>query len=204
MSQVSQVSQKVASTYVKTICGVCNQKGARVLACGHTFHLKCLVNRQCNECGVLAKKTKKTQSNDLVITYTKTSCSACNKGRARVLACGHTFHLKCLVNSQCKECGFDIKGDIKKCDNFTQSITTNTNGNVLITVNQQDQWGRTTIIREIKKDKINDYMATIKDNIKNKKDNKIDGKTNLGLMFMSQLMATPQHCVNGNTTKAIR
>ena len=83
-------------------------------------------------------------------------------------------------------------------------MTTGANGNAYITINQQDQWGRTTIIREIKKDKINDYMATIKDNIKNKKDNKIDGKTNLGLMFMSQLMATPQHCVNGNTTKAIR
>ena len=152
----------------------------------------------------MVSNTLKT-SKDLQVNH---SCSVCNKGRSRVLVCGHTFHLKCLVKNECKVCGAKAKvSTVVKAetfDNATQRMTTGANGNAYITINQQDQWGRTTIIREIKKDKINDYMATIKDNIKNKKDNKIDGKTNLGLMFMSQLMATPQHCVNGNTTKAIR
>jgi len=44
----------------------------------------------------------------------------------------------------------------RACDSIpaaTQRMTTGANGNAYITVNQQDEWGRTTITREIFKDK---------------------------------------------------
>jgi hypothetical protein len=111
-------------------------------------------------------------------------CGVCHKGRVRELTCGHVYHVKCLKKRCCVTCGevatisVKVKSDLADA---TQRLTKGSNGNAFITVNQQDEWGRTTIIREIKKDKINDYMATVKNN----KDNKVNGKPNIGLAFMS-------------------
>lgn len=87
------------------------------------------------------------------------------------------------------ECGnaakTTVKVKAKMFDNATQRMTTGSNGNAFITVNQQDEWGRTTIIREIKKEKVGEYIKTIRNNT----DCKVNGKTNLGLVFMSSLMS---------------
>ena len=116
-------------------------------------------------------------------------CGTCKGIRARALACGHVYHMKCLKKGNCcNKCGEKAKSSVRikneTFDNATQRMTTGSNGNAFITVNQQDEWGRTTIIREIKKEKINEYMKTVKTT----KDNKVNGKTNLGLVFMSSLM----------------
>jgi predicted nucleotide-binding protein len=115
-------------------------------------------------------------------------CGTCKKNRARKLVCGHVYHVKCLKNKCCNKCGVEATTSVKiqnnTFDNATQRMTTGSNGNAYITINQQDEWGRTTITREIKKNKLQDYMTTIKNN----KDNNVNGKTNLGLVFMSSLM----------------
>lgn len=128
---------------------------------------------------------KSSKSN---VVQVNNKCSTCKKGRARALVCGHVYHLKCLKNKKCNKCGNLAKTSVQikneTFDNTTQRMTTGSNGNAFITVNQQDEWGRTTIIREIKKEKVGDYMNTVKNN----KDNKVNGKSNLGLVFMSSLM----------------
>jgi hypothetical protein len=116
------------------------------------------------------------------------NCGVCKGNKARVLVCGHRHHLKCLKGGVCVDCGTPAKTTTKvKSETFasaTQRMTTGVNGNAYITINQQDEWGRTTIIREIKKDKIHSYVKTVKNN----KDNKVEGEVNLGLMFMSSLI----------------
>ena len=128
----------------------------------------------------LVKSVKTIQVNN--------KCGICKHGRARMLVCGHVFHMKCLKKNTCHKCGKLAKTSVKvksdSFDNTSQRMTTGSNGNAFITINQQDEWGRTTIIREIKKEKINDYMTTVKNN----KDNKVNDKVNLGLMFMTSLM----------------
>ena len=118
------------------------------------------------------------------------SCGVCKEARARVLVCGHRYHLKCLKGGMCVDCGTPAKTTVKvkseAFDSSTQRMTTGANGNAYITINQRDEWGRTTIIREIKKDKISEYVKTVKTN----KDNKVEGKVNLGLMFMSSLIGS--------------
>ena len=118
-----------------------------------------------------------------------TKCSTCNLLKARCFPCGHTHHVACLTNrKQCNTCNQPIKlTDRKKSDRFAdarQTTTVGVNGNVFITVNQNDEWGRTTITREIKKNKIQEYQKVVLNN----KDNKINGNLNIGLQFMQSLM----------------
>lgn len=115
-------------------------------------------------------------------------CGKCQKNHARVLSCGHVFHMKCLVKQRCGTCGEPARTTEKivseDFDNATQRMTTGANGNAFITLNQQDEWGRTTVIREIKKEKLNEYMTTVKAS----ETNLVNGKQNLGLLFMNTLM----------------
>lgn len=50
---------------------------------------------------------------------------------------------------------------IEQMKNTTLRSTIGGNGNMYITMNQKDEWGRTTIIREIKKDKAQDFATMI-------------------------------------------
>jgi hypothetical protein len=87
----------------------------------------------------------------------KSACLKCGK-TVTVMSCGHAYHVKCLSKARtCGTCAAIVTHTEKRaCDSIpaaTQRMTTGANGNAYITVNQQDEWGRTTITREIFKDK---------------------------------------------------
>lgn len=110
-----------------------------------------------------------------------TNCISCGKNRAKKLSCGHISHMGCMHGSKCPCCSQDavvVKGvslsrnsiakpfSNKKLENTTQRLTTGRNGNAFITINQRDEWGRTTIIREVVADKMNDFQKMMGTNLK--------------------------------------
>ena len=120
------------------------------------------------------------------VAVPKSACLVCRK-MVRLLSCGHAYHAKCLVVAKkCTTCSATIKHTEKQaCLNVagaTQRMTTGVNGNAFITVSQQDEWGRTTVTREIFKDKVQEFTAITQSTAPGQ----CGG--NIGLMFMQTLM----------------
>ena len=120
------------------------------------------------------------------VTVNKTHCLLCRK-TTRALACGHAYHLKCLHDKKnCTTCGalarYSMKQQCESVPDAMQRVTTGVNGNAFISVTQHDDYGRTTITREIFKDKIAEYAQLAQDTPA------AQCQGNLGLMFMKTLM----------------
>lgn len=104
-----------------------------------------------------------------------TTCLSCNQSRAKTLPCGHSYHLKCLPDrTTCVTCR-PINNNLvhrhnSKASRFnpfsfqksfgkdtTKKATIAKNGNLFLTINQKDQYGRTTITREIKHQHVHQF-----------------------------------------------
>lgn len=87
----------------------------------------------------------------------------------------------------CGACGAAAKQSVRQqcvhLANATQRMTTGVNGNAFLSMTQHDEYGRTTITREIYKDKIPEYARLVQATPADR----CGG--NLGLMFMTTLMA---------------
>jgi hypothetical protein len=128
-------------------------------------------------------------------------CIECGKGRAREIN-GEMLHLKCVNAKSVVKCSKEVRGmkgngnecvesgvkGVKKsysgvCEKFEnskQKATVGVNGNVYISVTQVDSCGRTTIIREIKKDKVSEYEKRVQS----------DEGGDMGVNFIRLLMGT--------------
>ena len=103
-----------------------------------------------------------------------TLCTACNKHTtAKPLPCGHAWHTACGGSrGRCITCHpkntlqkVHKSSFITKCaqPNTTKRITTSVNGNLFITVNQRDDYGRTYSVREIRADKAQEFAKVCND-----------------------------------------
>jgi hypothetical protein len=91
-----------------------------------------------------------------------------------------------VAAKKCPTCSATVKQTEKQLSlnipGATQRMTTGVNGNAFITVSQKDQWGRTTVTREIFKDKIQEFTAITQATAPGQ----CGG--NIGLLFMQTIM----------------